>query len=182
MKAVYNIFVIAGISLLAFSCKSGKSLTKRKKYMERTYISVKDVLNDAEVTLLTDTVKVVFKDNVLFDFNKAEIHSNMYPAFERFSKVLNRFDKTNILIVGHTDSVGGDNANNRQLSLRRADSARNLLVSYKVAIDRINTWGFGAKEPIASNATEEGRARNRRVEFIMLYDYDRKKHQGSGNH
>ena len=143
--------------------------------MERTYTSIKGVLNDADVTLLTDTVKVVFKDNVLFEFNRADINQAMFPAFERFAGVLNQFSKTEILIVGHTDSVGGDNSNNRLLSLRRADSARNVLQYYSVAGKRINTWGFGAKEPIATNATADGRAKNRRVEFIILYDYDKTK-------
>lgn len=149
-------------------------MAKRKAYMERSYHEMKLALSDAEVTLLSDTVKIVFKTPVLFEFNEARILPDNFPRFERMAKVLNNFSRTEILIVGHTDSVGGTNSlTNRMLSLRRADSAQNMLAFYKVNRKRMDTWGLGAKEPVASNATVEGRALNRRVEFIVLYNYDK---------
>lgn len=159
--------------LFAASCNSGKKLAKRKAYMTTTYNAFKAVLNDADVTQLNDTIKIVFKTPVLFPFNQATIASEMFPSFDRMAHVMNDHKKTEMLIVGHTDYIGGDNANNQQLSLRRADSALNLLAYYKVSRKRMDTWGLGAKEPVASNATEDGRAKNRRVEFIVLYNYDR---------
>jgi outer membrane protein OmpA-like peptidoglycan-associated protein len=166
------LLILLGISLCASSCLTQKKATKhRKSYMERTYTSIKDALNDADVQLLSDTVKVIFKSPVMFEFNKADISSTLFPSFERFARILNEKKKTTIMITGHTDSVGGDNTNNMTLSVRRADSAKNLLAHYKLAPSRIYTWGMGAKEPVATNATDEGRAKNRRIEFVILYDY-----------
>lgn len=166
------LLVLLGISLFASSCLTQKKAAKRKKtYMERTYTSIKEALNDADVQLLSDTVKVIFKSPVMFEFNRAEISTTLFPSFQRFADILNEKKKTRIMIAGHTDSVGGDNANNMALSVRRADSAKNLLVYYKLPSTRIYTWGMGAKEPIAPNATEQGRAKNRRIEFTVLYNY-----------
>lgn len=168
--------MLLGISLFASSCASHKKTAKRKKsYMEHTYTDIKAALNNANVMLVSDTVKVLFEGPVMFEFNKAEIARALFPSFERLSRVLIEKNKTTIMIAGHTDSVGGDNLNNMVLSERRADSARNLLVHYKLPSSRIFTWGMGAREPIASNSTEQGRARNRRIEFIVLYDYKPKK-------
>jgi outer membrane protein OmpA-like peptidoglycan-associated protein len=87
----------------------------------------------------------------------------------RFADALNKFEKTAILISGYTDSIGTDEYNEK-LSAQRADTAKAALVNNKVANQRINTWGMGKRHPIATNETEEGRALNRRVEFIILYD------------
>ena len=141
--------------------------------MEKAYTDFKQALNEADVQLIRDTVKIVFKNPVLFRFKEATVLPEMMPSFERMAQVLIQHPKTEILVVGHTDSIGGDNSLNQQLSLRRADSAVNVLAFYKVDRSRMDTWGLGSKEPIATNATEEGRSRNRRVEFIVLYNYDK---------
>ncbi len=167
------LFLLLAGTMIFASCSSSKKLAKRKKYMEQTYTDFRKVLNDADVALLNDTVKILFRNPVLFDFNEATISPALLPSLARMANVLQDHPKTEILITGHTDAVGGDNPNNQQLSLRRADSALNVLAYYKVKRKRMDTWGLGTKEPIASNATEEGRARNRRVEFIVLYNYDK---------
>ena len=89
------------------------------------------------------------------------------PSMHRFANALNKFHHTNVLITGYTDSVGTDEYNNR-LSSERADTAKASLVQLTVLPERIKTWGMGKRYPIASNETEEGRAKNRRVEFIIL--------------
>jgi len=172
MNKRFFLLFISGC-LLMTACSTEKKLAKRKKYMSTTYTDFKTAMNEADVTMLTDTVKIVFKNPIIFEFNRATILPEMLPSFQRMAQVLLQHMKTEILVVGHTDSVGGDNSNNQQLSLRRADSAVNVLAYYKVDRKRMDTWGLGAKEPIATNATEEGRARNRRVEFIVLYNYDK---------
>lgn len=165
------LLILMGISLFTSSCSPTKKAARRKKsYMEKTYASIKASLNDADVRLLSDTVKVIFKDPVMFEFNKAVIAPSVRPSFERFSAILNEKNKTTIMIAGHTDSIGGDNSNNIALSQRRADSAKSLMVHYKIAPSRIYTWGLGVREPLASNATESGRALNRRIEIIVLYN------------
>jgi outer membrane protein OmpA-like peptidoglycan-associated protein len=79
---------------------------------------------------------------------------------------LNENPKTSVRIVGHTDSTGSD-AINEPLSVNRAASVRNYLVSQGVAADRVAIDGRGSREPIADNATAEGRARNRRVDIFV---------------
>jgi OmpA-OmpF porin, OOP family len=77
------------------------------------------------------------------------------------------FDTATVLIEGHTDSKGNDNYN-MKLSQRRADAVRKFIVDrHGIAADRLATKGFGETKPVASNATEEGRAKNRRVDAIF---------------
>ena len=138
--------------------------------MGRTYSSLKKALADAEVIMNSDTtVKVIFSKPIMFAYNSAQIDSSTFPSFRSLAKVLLKQQNTDIIISGHTDSIGGNNFENRNLSVRRADSAKNLLIFNKVAPGRIKTWGFGAKEPIATNATESGRSRNRRIEMVVMY-------------
>lgn len=142
--------------------------------MAKTYDDVKKSVNEAEVTILSDTVKVVFENNVLFDFGSATIKPQIFPAFQRFAKALNKHDKTEVLICGYTDTIGSIDRN-INLSQKRADSAKALLMYNNVDEKRIFTWGLGAKNPVASNSTEEGRQQNRRVEFVLLHSYNKKK-------
>ena len=71
-----------------------------------------------------------------------------------------------ITIIGHTDSTGSDALNNR-LSIERADSVRDYIVTRGVAAGRVATAGRGDREPIADNSTDAGRAKNRRVEILL---------------
>jgi outer membrane protein OmpA-like peptidoglycan-associated protein len=139
-------------------------------YMSATYTDIKNAVNEADVQLLNDTVKVIFSNSVLFDFGSAYIKPNMHAAFDRFAKALNAHPKTDVLICGYTDSVGTAERN-MDLSQKRADSAKTLLVYYQVKDKRMLTWGLGAKNPVMPNNTEQGRQKNRRVEFVILYDY-----------
>ena len=77
---------------------------------------------------------------------------------------MKQFPQTATTVEGYTDSTGNP-AYNQKLSERRADAVRNVLVNqYGVAADRINSVGYGENNPVADNATSEGRAINRRVE------------------
>jgi outer membrane protein OmpA-like peptidoglycan-associated protein len=85
---------------------------------------------------------------------------------DQFAQGLNSQPNTEVRIVGHTDSTGSDAVNN-PLSVNRADSARDYLVSRGVDGRRIATEGHGAKQPLADNSTEAGRAKNRRIEIYL---------------
>ena len=87
---------------------------------------------------------------------------------KRFAGALIRYNKTDILINGYTDNTGTEELNNT-LSKSRAQNAKNLLVQDGVDSVRMLTWGLGAKNPIADNTSAQGKSRNRRVEFIILY-------------
>src|SRR5690606_15891436 len=79
---------------------------------------------------------------------------------------LQRYPNSTVEITGHTDETGGVSYN-RDLSLRRANSVASVLIANGVAQSRLRTYGAGEDQPIATNATPEGRALNRRVDIII---------------
>jgi len=107
---------------------------------------------------------------ILFDFDRDTIKPESYGLLEEFGKILQEkeFAKTILVIAGHTDSVGSDEYN-LKLSERRAKAVKNFLVSqYQIDSNRLIVIGYGERVPIASNDTNEGRAKNRRIEFIRI--------------
>lgn len=117
--------------------------------------------------LKDDTLKLSVSSEVSFDFDSAAIK----PAFEsrlaKLGDVLNKYNRTIVHIVGHTDSVGSASYN-RDLSYRRADSVVSYLIdSAGVPSDRLRTEGRGEAEPRDTNETEAGRQLNRRVEIYV---------------
>jgi outer membrane protein OmpA-like peptidoglycan-associated protein len=107
---------------------------------------------------------VTFKGDVTFDTNSTVVKPGLYTEIDRVAGVLGRYQETLIRVEGHTDSVGSEEYN-MDLSFRRANSVRDLLVQRGVHIRRIETVGFGETKPVATNATEAGRQLNRRVEI-----------------
>ena len=107
--------------------------------------------------------------NVEFDVDKATIKKGYYNDIDNLVKVMKDYPDLNVVIEGHTDSVGTD-AYNKKLSQRRAESVKKYMVE-KGGIDanRIKAIGFGEEKPIASNDTDEGRQQNRRVEAAVDY-------------
>jgi OOP family OmpA-OmpF porin len=112
---------------------------------------------------------MVFPSVALFERRSAEVTAQGAMLLEK--SIVKAQDELNravfIGIVGHTDDVG-DDAYNQELSEQRADAVRKYLVEGGANPEKIFTWGAGEKEPIASNATPEGRAENRRVEVLVL--------------
>ena len=111
-------------------------------------------------------LKLDVPSDVSFDVGRAEIKSNFRPVLDKFGQTLTEHRDTTIRIIGHTDSTGSDAINN-PLSVNRAASARDYLVSRGVEAHRIAIDGRGDKEPVADNGTDAGRARNRRVEIFV---------------
>jgi OOP family OmpA-OmpF porin len=107
--------------------------------------------------------------NVEFDFDKSTIKKGYYQDIDNLSQVMKDYPDLNVVIEGHTDSMGTD-AYNKKLSQRRAESVKKYMVE-KGGIDanRIKAIGFGEEKPIASNDTDEGRQQNRRVEAAVDY-------------
>jgi OOP family OmpA-OmpF porin len=101
---------------------------------------------------------------VHFDFNKSNIRSDARPILDEAARMLKERGEVKIVVEGHTDSIGGD-AYNMKLSKRRAEAVKRYLVEHRIAASRITSEGFGKRQPVASNATAEGRAQNRRVEL-----------------
>ena len=111
-------------------------------------------------------LKMEIPSDISFDTNRADIKSNFRPILDRFATTLNENPATTVTIIGHTDSTGSDSIN-QPLSVERASHARDYLATRGVSPTRIVVEGRGAREPIASNEDNSGRARNRRVEIYV---------------
>jgi outer membrane protein OmpA-like peptidoglycan-associated protein len=111
-------------------------------------------------------LKLNIPSDISFDTGRSNIKPNLQPILDQFAQGLNTQPNTEIRIVGHTDSTGTDAINN-PLSIDRANSARDYLATRGVDARRIATEGRGAREPIADNGTDAGRARNRRIEIFL---------------
>ncbi|HLN53738.1 MAG TPA: OmpA family protein [Lentimicrobium sp.] len=121
---------------------------------------------DTRSKLLTEGKLISY--GIYFDVNSDKIKPESKGAVNDIAKVLNENPDVRIRIDGHTDS-DGDNAKNLDLSKRRAASVKNMLVSeFSVDGSRIETDGFGETKPVADNSSSDGKAKNRRVEFIKL--------------
>ncbi len=103
---------------------------------------------------------------IYFDTDKADIKPKSKPTLDEINKLLTTNPTLKLVIVGHTDNQGGYEYN-MDLSKRRAQAVQNALVStYKVGATRLQAWGAGYLAPVASNKSEAGRAKNRRVELV----------------
>lgn len=106
-------------------------------------------------------------EGVNFDFDKATLRQEDVSDLDKNVEALKAWGDVNIEVAGHTDSMGSD-AYNMKLSQQRAEAVRNFLISRGVAADRLTAKGYGEAQPVADNATEEGRFKNRRVELVPL--------------
>ncbi|MDR3371661.1 OmpA family protein [Rhodoferax sp.] len=111
-------------------------------------------------------LKLNIPSDISFDTGSSRIKPNLQPILDQFAQGLSSQPNTEIRIIGHTDSTGSDAINN-PLSVNRAASARDYLASRGVDSRRIQIDGRGSREPIADNATEAGRAKNRRIEIFL---------------
>ena len=120
----------------------------------------------AKVERVGEGIEVTFDSGLLFDFDSDRIRPAAAANLTELARSLNKFGDSNLLIVGHTDSQG-DDAYNQALSYRRANSASAYLQSQGVPSRRVSTSGRGESEPVASNSTDDGRQKNRRVEVAI---------------
>ncbi len=111
-------------------------------------------------------LKLEVPSDVSFDVGRADIKPNFQPVLDHFAQTLNSNPTTTVRIVGHTDSTGND-AINDPLSVNRAASTRQYLAARGVSPERVTIDGRGSREPIADNQSEQGRAKNRRVEIYV---------------
>lgn len=114
-----------------------------------------------------DVIKLNLPDGVTFDFGKANLKSQFYPALDNVASTLAQYNQTIVEVSGHTDSVGSDAAN-QTLSVQRANSVGNYLIGKGLVRERFEIVGFGETRPVASNDTDSGRALNRRVEIRVV--------------
>ena len=124
--------------------------------------TVEPIPTEVEPEPVAEAVRVEL--DVKLDFDRAEVKSGSYDDIRNLADFMKEYGQTSTVVEGHTDSVGTD-AYNQRLSERRANAVRDVLVNqHGLDSSRIEAVGYGESRPVADNATEEGRAINRRVE------------------
>lgn len=132
----------------------------------------------ARVERVGEGIVVTFDSGLLFAYDADAIQGNARTNLTNLANSLQKYPKTNVLIVGHTDATGSE-PYNQGLSERRASSAASYLTSQGIDRTRMKTAGRGEAEPIDANTTESGRALNRRVEVVIVANDDLKKEVAS---
>ena len=124
---------------------------------------------DSEILLKKEDKGLVMNlPNIEFDSGKARLKKKSYSILMKAGEILNRYGDAKFVIEGHTDNVGSEAAN-LKLSQKRAQSVYNFLrKKFKINKDRVQVKGYGESKPIAPNDTKRGRAKNRRVEIVIV--------------
>ncbi|WP_225776460.1 OmpA family protein [Pseudomonas sp. Marseille-Q5115] len=120
-----------------------------------------------EVERNGDQIKLVMPGAITFPTGKADIQPSFYNTLGQLSGSFSNFPDSNLIVTGHTDSTGSADAN-LGLSALRAEAVAQYLRASGIDSSRIQTTGVGSSQPVASNATPEGRAQNRRVEINVV--------------
>jgi len=138
-------------------------------YMDTQEAKLRKQLRDSGVSVERDgdNINLIMPGNITFQTGNHSLNTGFYEVLDSVVLVLNEFNKTIIVVAGHTDSQGSDSYN-QGLSERRADAVANYLLTKQVAEARIESVGFGEKHPIADNGTVAGRSENRRVELSLI--------------
>jgi outer membrane protein OmpA-like peptidoglycan-associated protein len=135
-------------------------------YMDKQAAEIERDIEGAKVERIGEGIKITFSSGILFDVDKATLKDSYQGELSQLATILNKYNDTNILLAGHTDSTGSENYN-LDLSLRRAQSVASYLSTQNVDGMRFTVEGLGEAQPVASNDTPEGRAQNRRVEVAI---------------
>lgn len=123
--------------------------------------------SDVGITNTGDRLIVTMPQDILFAVDSFDIRPGLRQDLFSVADSLQRYPDTRVQVIGHTDSDGAASYNQR-LSERRADSVANVLLSGGVRSSRINAFGRGEEQPVASNLTPTGKAQNRRVEIVIV--------------
>ena len=144
------------------------------RYMDKQAEEMQNDIKDAKIERVGEGIKITFNSGILFQTNSAELQPQAKANIEKLATILEKYKDTNILVEGHTDSTGSD-AYNQTLSEKRAQSVVQYAQGKGVAPGRFTVKGYGESQPVAPNATVDGRQANRRVEVAIMANDDLKK-------
>lgn len=145
-------------------------ITSEKDPFYITNIKIAESGTDARSGIIKELMEKgsVSTNDIQFDFNSDKIKPSSHEIINNLGEALRKNTDLRIRIVGHTDNVGKDDYN-KQLSAKRAEAVKAYIIAnFEISPDRVQTEGKGAASPTVANTTEDGRAKNRRVEFIKL--------------
>ena len=143
-------------------------------YMDKQAEEMQRDLAGAKIERVGEGIKITFDSGIMFAVDKYDLQPAAQTNLSKLSTILNKYEDTNILIEGHTDSDGTED-HNQTLSERRAASVAHYLSAQSVASGRMNTVGYGELQPVADNSTSSGKQANRRVEVAIMANEKLKK-------
>jgi len=145
----------------------GEYMDNQKQDLEK--VLKEDVDNGSIVIrkLADEQLMVRMTNATAFSVNSSQIKSGFHSTLNKMSIILNKYGKTELIIVGHTDSSGSESYN-QKLSERRADAVKIYLRNKEVVAQRLSAYGKGELHPITENKTERGRTANRRIEIYLV--------------
>jgi outer membrane protein OmpA-like peptidoglycan-associated protein len=135
--------------------------------MDKQAAEMQRDLEGAKIERVGEGIKITFDSGLLFDVDKAALKPQSKENLQKLAAILQKYEDTNILLEGHTDDTGSDE-HNLQLSRLRSQAVGNFLAALKVNPARFTIMGYGESQPIAANATAEGRQMNRRVDLAVM--------------
>ena len=164
---------MAVLSLSAISCKSSKtaqtsSAQQEKIDADNIVATLKKTVPGIDITEMGNRVKIVLGEATYFNTGSAVLNQGALTSLDQMAAVLQKYNQTKIGLHGYTDNTGTADIN-KKLSLDRAESVKNYLQTKGIDPTRIKTFGHADANPIADNSTADGRAKNRRVEFMIFY-------------
>lgn len=136
-------------------------------YMDRQAEEMQKDIQNAKIERIGEGIKITFDSGILFQTNSSDLQTAAKSNIESLAKILNKYEDTNIIVEGHTDSTGSADYN-QQLSERRASSVASYATGLGVSGARFSTVGYGKTQPVSTNATVDGRQSNRRVEIAIF--------------
>lgn len=142
-------------------------------YMDKQAEEIQRDIQGAKVERVGEGIKITFESGILFASGKSVLQPVAKANIDKLAVILNKYEDTNILIEGHTDSDGSEEFN-QTLSESRATSVATYVKSQNVKGSRITTAGYGEAQPVATNDTPEGKQANRRVEIAIFANDDLK--------
>lgn len=137
-------------------------------YMDKHAKKLKqDLGKSAEVERVGESILVTFDSGIMFDVDSYALKASTKANLDKMAETMKEYDKTEIIVMGHTDATGSDDYN-QKLSENRASSVSRFLQQNGITAKRVTTKGFGEQKPVASNNTPSGREQNRRVEIAIV--------------
>ena len=134
--------------------------------MDEKAKELNEEIDGVTVQRVEEGIAVSFDSGILFDFDSSTLRQEGHDNLRKLARIIDRVEDTILMIVGHTDSRG-DEEYNQRLSERRAQSASTFMVAQGLASSRIEIVGRGELEPISENDTDAGRQKNRRIEVAI---------------
>jgi len=149
-------------------------------YMDKQAAKIQEDLKGAKVERVGEGILITFDSGILFDVDSYSLKPETQTNAKKLAVTLNKYDDTDVHVLGHTDNTGTEQYN-LTLSKKRASAIKSYLVDQKVAGSRMDIQGLGETDPIATNDTPDGRQLNRRVEIVIVANEKLKKAAKKGD-